>query len=61
MSYLVGGAHLKRLDFGIGRGEYTDTEAIGNDVEIKFNLRLLPAARVPDKKIPTPPAPSQAQ
>jgi len=62
VSYLAGGANLKRLDFGVGRGEYADTETIGNDVEIKFNLRLLPAAQAPDrKKIPAPPAPPQTR
>ena len=61
VSYLAGSANLKRLDFGIGRGEYADTAVVGNDVRIKFNLRLLPAARPPDKKIPTPPARTQSQ
>jgi polyisoprenoid-binding protein YceI len=61
VSYLVGSANLKRLDFRFGRGEYEDTAAVGNDVKIKFNLRLLPAARPPDKKIPTPPVPPQTK
>jgi polyisoprenoid-binding protein YceI len=61
VSYLVGGATLKRLDFGIGRGEYADPAAVGEVVKIKFNLRLVPAAQAPDKKIPTPPAPAQSK
>jgi polyisoprenoid-binding protein YceI len=61
VSYLAGTASLKRLDFGVGRGEYEDTEAIGNDVGIKFKLRLLPAVRPPEKRIPTPPLPPQAE
>jgi polyisoprenoid-binding protein YceI len=61
VSYLAGNASLKRLDFGVGRGEYADTEAVGNDVQIKYNLRLLPAAVPGTKKIPTPPAPPQTQ
>jgi polyisoprenoid-binding protein YceI len=60
-SYLTGSANLKRLDFGVGRGEYADTETIGNDVEIKFNLRLLPTPLSPDKRIPTPPVPPQTK
>ena len=61
VSYLTGSANLKRLDFGIGRGEYVDTSAVGNDVAIRFSLRLLPTAQPPQKKIPTPPAPLQTK
>jgi polyisoprenoid-binding protein YceI len=61
VGYLVGNSSLKRLDFGIGRGDYADTEAVGDDVEVKFNLRLLPAPRPPDKKIPRAPTRPEAQ
>jgi polyisoprenoid-binding protein YceI len=61
VGYLVGNSSLKRLEFGIGRGDYADTEAVGDDVEIKFNLRLLPAPRPPDKKIPRTPTRPEAR
>ncbi|HET9031906.1 MAG TPA: YceI family protein [Dokdonella sp.] len=35
---------IKRLDFGIGTGEYADTSTIGNDVQIKAHLKLGPKA-----------------
>jgi polyisoprenoid-binding protein YceI len=57
--YLAGTSDLKRLDFGVGRGEYKDTDAVGDAVQVKFNLRLLPP--LPDKKIPTTPTPAQSQ
>ncbi len=37
---LKGTAQLKRLDFGIGQGEWKDTSWVGNDVKIQFQLRL---------------------
>jgi polyisoprenoid-binding protein YceI len=33
---------LKRLDYGVGSGEYADTSVIGNDVTIKAHLVLAP-------------------
>jgi polyisoprenoid-binding protein YceI len=35
---------IKRLDYGVGQGEWKSTEWVGNDVTVKFSLRLLPAA-----------------
>jgi polyisoprenoid-binding protein YceI len=35
---------LKRLDYGIGQGQWTDTSALANEVPVAFSLRLLPAA-----------------
>ncbi|MDI3259737.1 MAG: YceI family protein [Sinobacteraceae bacterium] len=32
---------LKRLDFGVGGGEYADTSVIGNEVQVKAHLALL--------------------
>jgi len=61
VSYLAGSTTLQRLDFGVGRGEYADTSAVGNDVTVKFNLRLLPARCPPLKKIPTPPTREQSK
>ncbi|HEY0199218.1 MAG TPA: YceI family protein [Rhodanobacter sp.] len=33
---------VKRLDFGIGTGDYADTSVIGADVKIKAHLQLAP-------------------
>jgi polyisoprenoid-binding protein YceI len=61
VAYLSGTSSLKRLEFGIGRGDYADTEAVGDNVEIKFNLRLLPAPQLPKKQIPRTPTQPEAQ
>lgn len=37
---LSGGATVKRLDFGVGQGEWQDTQWVGNDVRIHFELKL---------------------
>lgn len=39
-AWLKGAAKLKRLDFGVGQGEWKDTSTVGNDVEVRFALRL---------------------
>ena len=39
-AWLKGAARIKRLDFGVGQGEWRDTEAVGNDVQVRFALRL---------------------
>jgi len=41
--YMTGKTLVKRLDFGIGQGDWKSTEWIDNDVNITFNLRLIPA------------------
>ena len=41
---LRGHARFQRLDFGIGQGEWQDTQWVGNEVEVRFDLRLVPAA-----------------
>jgi polyisoprenoid-binding protein YceI len=61
VSYLAGSATLQRLDFGIGRGDYADTSAVGNSVMVKFSLRLLPTACAAQKGIPPQPAREQSQ
>jgi len=33
---------LKRLDFGVGQGEWKSTEWVGNEVAVSFSLRLRP-------------------
>jgi polyisoprenoid-binding protein YceI len=39
-AWLKGGTTLKRLDFGVGQGEWKDTETVGNDVKVRFALLL---------------------
>jgi polyisoprenoid-binding protein YceI len=41
---LNGGTTIRRLDFGVGQGEWTDTTWVGNAVEIHFDLALTRAA-----------------
>ena len=41
---MKGSASLKRLDFGLGQGEWASTEWVGDDVEVRFELKLSPAA-----------------
>jgi polyisoprenoid-binding protein YceI len=39
-SWLKGTAALQRLDFGVGQGEWQDTESVANEVQIRFALLL---------------------
>jgi polyisoprenoid-binding protein YceI len=39
-AWLKGTAKIKRLDFGVGQGEWKDTATVGNDVQVRFSLRL---------------------
>jgi polyisoprenoid-binding protein YceI len=39
---LQGSAKVKRLDFGVGQGEWKSTEWIGDEVSIAFSLQLVP-------------------
>jgi polyisoprenoid-binding protein YceI len=43
---LDGTATVRRLDFGVGQGEWRDTAWVGNDVQIAFALRTVPAPGV---------------
>lgn len=40
---MKGTAALRRLEFGVGQGEWATTEWIGDEVEIRFELSLVPA------------------
>ncbi|HEX7012660.1 MAG TPA: YceI family protein [Steroidobacteraceae bacterium] len=40
-AWLKGSATLNRLDFGVGQGEWKDTESVGNEVAVRFSLRLM--------------------
>lgn len=37
---LAGGTTVQRLDYGVGQGEWTDTQWVGNEVRIRFELHL---------------------
>lgn len=39
---LVGSATLRRLDFGIGQGEWRDAASLGDEVRVRYMLRLAP-------------------
>lgn len=39
-SLMNGTSDLKRLAFGLGQGEWTSTEWVGDDVEVRFELTL---------------------
>jgi polyisoprenoid-binding protein YceI len=41
---LTGQASLKRLDFNVGTGEWTDTDLLPNEVTVKTRLMLAPVA-----------------
>jgi polyisoprenoid-binding protein YceI len=43
-AYLTGKTTIKRLDFGIGQGDWKSTEWVGNDVTVSYALRLVAAA-----------------
>jgi polyisoprenoid-binding protein YceI len=44
VSYMVGKTTLKRLDYGVGQGDWKATDQVGNEVGVAFALRLTPAA-----------------
>jgi len=39
---MKGSARLKRLEFGLGQGDWAATEWIGDGVEVRFELKLAP-------------------
>jgi len=41
---LEGTAKLKRLDFGVGQGDFKSTESVGDAVKVAFSLVLKPKA-----------------
>lgn len=52
-AYQVTGAfNFKRLDFGIGTGTWRDESVLGNDIQVSYVLRLLPAPTSPPPKKP---------
>jgi polyisoprenoid-binding protein YceI len=43
--YMSGKTTIKRLDYGVGQGDWKATDQVGNDVGVSFALRLTSAAR----------------
>jgi polyisoprenoid-binding protein YceI len=41
VGYLSGKTLVKRLDFGIGQGDWKSTEWVGNEVTVTYSLRLV--------------------
>lgn len=41
---MKGKADLRRLEFGVGQGEWSATEWVGDEVGVLFDLKLLPSA-----------------
>ena len=39
---MTGSASLRRLDFGLGQGDWVSTEWVGDEVEVHFDLKLAP-------------------
>ena len=42
VGYMSGKTTLKRLDYGVGQGDWKATDQVGNDVGVSFALRLTP-------------------
>jgi polyisoprenoid-binding protein YceI len=43
VAYMTGRATIKRLEYGVGQGEWKSTEWVNDDVGVTFSLRLIPA------------------
>jgi len=43
VGYMTGRVALKRLDYGVGQGEWKSTEWVSDEVTVTFSLRLVPA------------------
>ncbi|HSY05436.1 MAG TPA: YceI family protein [Steroidobacteraceae bacterium] len=43
VGYMSGKTTLKRLDYGVGQGDWKATDQVGNDVVVSFTLRLTAA------------------
>ncbi len=43
VGFMTGRATIKRLDYGVGQGEWKSTEWVKDDVLVTFSLKLLPA------------------
>ena len=45
VGYMSGKTVVRRLDYGVGRGDWKATDQAGNDVTVSWSLRLTAAAR----------------
>jgi polyisoprenoid-binding protein YceI len=45
VGYMSGKTSIRRLDFGVGQGDWKATDQVGNEVGVSFALRLTAAAR----------------
>jgi polyisoprenoid-binding protein YceI len=43
IGYLTGQTTVRRLDFGIGQGQWHDTKWVGNEVTVSYSLVLTPS------------------
>ncbi|MDE2052820.1 MAG: YceI family protein, partial [Gammaproteobacteria bacterium] len=43
VGYLSGQTTLRRLDFGVGQGQWQSTDWVGNDVTVRYALVLAPS------------------
>ncbi len=43
MGFLTGRYTLKRLEYGVGQGDWKSTEWVKDDVIVTFSLKLVPA------------------
>jgi len=43
VAYLAGRTMVRRLDFGVGQGDWKSTEWVGNDVTVSYSVRLVAA------------------
>ena len=43
VGYMSGKTSIRRLDYGVGQGDWKATDQIGNDVGVSFSLRLTAA------------------
>jgi len=58
---LEGSAAVKRLDFGIGGGEWADVSVIANEVQVKTRVVFAPAAAAAAKPAAAPAKPAPAK
>jgi polyisoprenoid-binding protein YceI len=45
VGYMTGKTVVRRLDYGVGQGDWKATDQAGNDVTVSFSLRLTSAGQ----------------
>ena len=43
VGYMSGKTTIRRLDYGVGQGDWKATDQVGNEVGVSFSLRLTAA------------------